>query len=332
MVKGKREQNRSLALKAKTESSDEDNSTSDSEDEEYAMDVRDFKKFFKRQQRFVRQPHDGRKSSIRTKDDKNDKSERKCFKCGDPNHLIGECPKLSRNHYQRAYVRGSWSHSDIDEDKKTKDKKCLMAKASNEVLSETKFFSDDQSSLDEKDLDSRIDPRYQGNLVAKLGKVWGDVERLGIELEELWMSIVLISIISDRDSHFTSRFWQSMQEALGTRLDMSTAYHPQTDGQSERTSLTFVDMALSQMCSFEDCMVESVIRLYVAEVGEEKVMRISGVEALEFSVGNMSCSKCSAFGKELMVFMTHSRVGTLEVLGYPILKCAFPMRFELIAS
>ncbi|GJZ29952.1 putative reverse transcriptase domain-containing protein [Tanacetum coccineum] len=41
---------------------------------------------------------------------------------------------------------------------------------------------------------------------------------------------VPISIISDRDSRFTSRFWQSMQEALGTRLYMSTAYHPQTDG------------------------------------------------------------------------------------------------------
>ncbi|GJY10693.1 putative reverse transcriptase domain-containing protein [Tanacetum coccineum] len=40
---------------------------------------------------------------------------------------------------------------------------------------------------------------------------------------------VPISIISDRDSRFTSRFWQSMQEALGTHLDMSTAYHPQTD-------------------------------------------------------------------------------------------------------
>ncbi|GKD10048.1 putative reverse transcriptase domain-containing protein [Tanacetum coccineum] len=46
---------------------------------------------------------------------------------------------------------------------------------------------------------------------------------------------VPISIISDRDSWFTLRFWQSMQEALGTRLDMSTAYHPQIDGQSERT-------------------------------------------------------------------------------------------------
>ncbi|GJR60529.1 hypothetical protein Tco_1502691 [Tanacetum coccineum] len=52
MVKGKREKNRSLALKAKKESSDEDSSTSDSKDEEYAMAVRDFKKFFKRRGRF----------------------------------------------------------------------------------------------------------------------------------------------------------------------------------------------------------------------------------------------------------------------------------------
>ncbi|GJR17331.1 putative reverse transcriptase domain-containing protein [Tanacetum coccineum] len=53
---------------------------------------------------------------------------------------------------------------------------------------------------------------------------------------------VPISIISDRDSHFTSRFWQSLQSALGTQLDMSTAYHPETDGQSERTIQTLEDM------------------------------------------------------------------------------------------
>ncbi|GJY48554.1 reverse transcriptase domain-containing protein [Tanacetum coccineum] len=40
-----------------------------------------------------------------------------------------------------------------------------------------------------------------------------------------------VSIISDRDSHFTSRVWQSLHKALGTQLDLSTAYHPQTDGQ-----------------------------------------------------------------------------------------------------
>ncbi|GJT63595.1 putative reverse transcriptase domain-containing protein [Tanacetum coccineum] len=53
---------------------------------------------------------------------------------------------------------------------------------------------------------------------------------------------VPISIISNRDSRFTSRFWQSMQEALGTRLDISTTYHPQTNGQSERTIQNLEDM------------------------------------------------------------------------------------------
>ncbi|GJZ15378.1 zf-CCHC domain-containing protein [Tanacetum coccineum] len=117
MVKGKIKQNRSLALKVKKESSDEDNSTSDSEDEEYAMAVRDFKKCFKRRGRFVRQPHDERKSSQRNKDDKNGKSEKKCFKCGDPNHLIRECSKISRNYNKKAFVGGSWSDSDKDEKK-----------------------------------------------------------------------------------------------------------------------------------------------------------------------------------------------------------------------
>ncbi|GJZ64758.1 hypothetical protein Tco_0621179, partial [Tanacetum coccineum] len=54
MVKGKREQSRSLALKAKKESSDEESSNSNSEDEEYAMAVKDFEKFFKRRGMFVR--------------------------------------------------------------------------------------------------------------------------------------------------------------------------------------------------------------------------------------------------------------------------------------
>nr|GEX48859.1 zf-CCHC domain-containing protein/UBN2 domain-containing protein [Tanacetum cinerariifolium] len=101
MVKGKREQSRPLALKAKNESSDEESLTSDSEDEEYAMTVRDFKKFFKRRGRFVRQPLDERKLFQRSKDEKNGKRERKCFRCGDSNHLIGECPKPPRSKTKR---------------------------------------------------------------------------------------------------------------------------------------------------------------------------------------------------------------------------------------
>ncbi|GJU81920.1 hypothetical protein Tco_1284285 [Tanacetum coccineum] len=63
-------------------------------------------------------------------------------------------PKQSRSYNQRAFIGGSWSDNDEDEEEKTKDGKHLMAKASNEEHSETEFFSDDQSSLDEKDLDS----------------------------------------------------------------------------------------------------------------------------------------------------------------------------------
>ncbi|GKC16623.1 putative reverse transcriptase domain-containing protein [Tanacetum coccineum] len=51
-----------------------------------------------------------------------------------------------------------------------------------------------------------------------------------------------VSSISDCDSHFTSRVWQSLHKALGTQLDFSTAYHPQTDGQSEKTIQTLEDM------------------------------------------------------------------------------------------
>ncbi|GKE12720.1 putative reverse transcriptase domain-containing protein [Tanacetum coccineum] len=51
-----------------------------------------------------------------------------------------------------------------------------------------------------------------------------------------------VLIICDRDPRFASNFWRSLQKALGTNLDMSTAYHPQTDGQSERTIQTLEDM------------------------------------------------------------------------------------------
>nr|GEU55498.1 putative reverse transcriptase domain-containing protein [Tanacetum cinerariifolium] len=61
---------------------------------------------------------------------------------------------------------------------------------------------------------------------------------------------VSISIISNRDNQFTSRFWQSMQEALGTWLEISTVYHPLTDGQSERTIQTLEDMLKACVLDF----------------------------------------------------------------------------------
>nr|GEU72096.1 zf-CCHC domain-containing protein/UBN2 domain-containing protein [Tanacetum cinerariifolium] len=146
-----------LALKAKKESSEEECSTSESEDEEYVMAVRDFKKFFKRICRFVIQTWNEKKTFQRCRDDKNGKSDRKCFKCGDPNHLFGECPKPPKDKNQRTFVRGSWNDCGEEDDEKVKNETCLIAQASSEVCSESSYFSDENSSIDYLVLDHEYD-------------------------------------------------------------------------------------------------------------------------------------------------------------------------------
>nr|GEX44927.1 zf-CCHC domain-containing protein/UBN2 domain-containing protein [Tanacetum cinerariifolium] len=141
---------KSLALKATKESSDEESLTFGIEDEEYTMAVRDFKKFFKRRGRFVRQPRNDKKTFQRSHDDKNGKSDRKCFRCGDPNHVIGECPKPSKDKNQRVFVEGSWSDSDEEDDEKFNNKTCLVAQASNPIVMEkarsNRYMSDLETS------------------------------------------------------------------------------------------------------------------------------------------------------------------------------------------
>ncbi|GKC58824.1 hypothetical protein Tco_1086422 [Tanacetum coccineum] len=88
------------------------------------MEVRDFKKFFKRR---------------------------------DPNHLIGECLKPPRDKNQRAFVGGSWSDSGEENDEKIQDETCLVAQAPNEVCSESSYFSDENSSIDDLALDNEYD-------------------------------------------------------------------------------------------------------------------------------------------------------------------------------
>ncbi|GJV86311.1 retrovirus-related pol polyprotein from transposon TNT 1-94 [Tanacetum coccineum] len=90
---------KSLALKAKKESSDEECLTSGSKDEEYAMTIRNFKKFFKRRGRFVRQPRNDKKTFQRSYDDKN----------------------------------GSWSDSGEEDDEKVNNEMCLVAQTSSEI-------------------------------------------------------------------------------------------------------------------------------------------------------------------------------------------------------
>jgi transposase InsO family protein len=63
---------------------------------------------------------------------------------------------------------------------------------------------------------------------------------------------VPVSIISDQDTRFTSRFWKRFHEAMGMRLNISKTYHPQTDGKSERTMQTLEDMLRACVIEFSD--------------------------------------------------------------------------------
>nr|GEU46463.1 28S ribosomal protein S9, mitochondrial [Tanacetum cinerariifolium] len=136
---------KSLALKAKKESSDKECLTSGSEDEEYAMAIRDFKKFFKIRGRFVRQPQNDKKTFQRNHYDKNGKSERKGFRCGDPNHLIGECPKPPRDKNQRAFI---CLGADLEPDEWIKESGCSKHMTGNRNLFSTyKAYNGGQDNL-----------------------------------------------------------------------------------------------------------------------------------------------------------------------------------------
>ncbi|GJW33388.1 hypothetical protein Tco_0053420 [Tanacetum coccineum] len=121
IYKGKKERIKSIALKAKKESSDDETLTSRSDDEEYAMAIRNFKK------------------------------------CGYPNHLIGDCPKPSHNKDQKAFIGGFWRDSDNDAEDKTNDKTCLMAQSSNKVTLNSSCYSDNASSLDNDNMQIEYD-------------------------------------------------------------------------------------------------------------------------------------------------------------------------------
>nr|GEW85861.1 ribonuclease H-like domain-containing protein [Tanacetum cinerariifolium] len=119
----KKKKYKSLALKARELSSDKEDSCSGS-DEEYAM------------------------ANIQKVKEEKGKEERRCFKCGDPNHFVSDCPKHSFND-QKAFVGGCWSDSKEEDDSK-KDEIFLMALDNNEVLSDTPYYS--SSSLDSESL------------------------------------------------------------------------------------------------------------------------------------------------------------------------------------
>nr|GEY61202.1 reverse transcriptase domain-containing protein [Tanacetum cinerariifolium] len=86
------------------------------------------------------------------------------------------------------------------------------------------------------------------------GRIWlplfGRIRDMIMHESHKFKHGVPVSFISDRDSLFTSRFWETLQKAFGTQLNLSTAYHPETDGQSERTIQTLEDMLRACVIDF----------------------------------------------------------------------------------
>nr|GFA10316.1 putative reverse transcriptase domain-containing protein [Tanacetum cinerariifolium] len=103
----------------------------------------------------------------------------------------------------------------------------------------------------------RLEPRADGTLCLN-GRSWlpcyGDLR--SVIMHESYKSRIVarhripVSIICDRDGRFTSNLWKSFQKALGTDICMSTAYHPKTNGQSERTIQTLEDMLRACVIDF----------------------------------------------------------------------------------
>ncbi|GJV04313.1 putative reverse transcriptase domain-containing protein [Tanacetum coccineum] len=116
-----------------------------------------------------------------------------------------------------------------------------------------------------------------------------------------------LSIICDRDPRFASNFWRSLQKALGTNLDMSTAYHPQTDGQSERTIQTLEDM----------------LRAYVIDFGNGWVIHLPLVE---FSYNNSYHVSIKAapfealYGRKCRSPVCWAEVGQVQLTGLEMVK------------
>ncbi|GJX28473.1 putative reverse transcriptase domain-containing protein [Tanacetum coccineum] len=88
------------------------------------------------------------------------------------------------------------------------------------------------------------------DFITKLSKTSAGFHLIWVIVDRLIKHDIPVPIILDRDSHFTSRVWQSLHKALGTQLNLSTAYHPQTDVQSERTIQTLEDILRACVIDF----------------------------------------------------------------------------------
>ncbi|GKB81386.1 putative reverse transcriptase domain-containing protein, partial [Tanacetum coccineum] len=169
---------------------------------------------------------------------------------------------------------------------------------------------------------------------------------------------VSVLIISDRDGRFASHLWQALQKALGTKLHMSTAYHPEIDGQSERTIQTLEDMLRACVMDFGGSWDTHLLSPVIwTEVGEsqligpeivqettEKIIQIKDMlkiarsrqksyankrrKPLEFKVGDRVLLKVSPW-KGVVQFGKKGKLAPRYMGPFEIVECVRPVAYRL---
>ncbi|GJU92742.1 putative reverse transcriptase domain-containing protein [Tanacetum coccineum] len=158
---------------------------------------------------------------------------------------------------------------------------------------------------------------------------------------------VPVSIILDRDGRFASHLWQALQKALGTKLHMSTAYHPETDGQSERTIQMLEDMLRACVMDFGgswDTHLSLLIRPEIVQEMTEKIIQIKERlktarsrqksyadkrrKPLEFKVGDRVLLKVSPW-KGVVRFGKKGKLAPRYVGPFEIVECVGPVAYRL---
>nr|GEW05586.1 hypothetical protein [Tanacetum cinerariifolium] len=277
-----------LALKAEKESSDEECLTSKSKDEEYAMTVRDFKKFFKRRGRFVRKPQNDKKTFQRSRDDKNDKN-------------------------QRAFIRGSWSDSGEEDDEKVKDEMCLIAQASSEYDEENPFGARRQNlrgtnrddplrNFDLRDVPEKLKVKLVAIKLRKSASLWWDhvkIQRVkdGKSKVETWAKMKKLCDVDEKVEQVISRFLGALQPHIADVVHL-------------QQYLTYEDVCRLALKVEKQQKNQDIDELVYADQGEALVtQRVLNVDVAEtdddmsWLRNNIFRTKCTTKGKVCSVII-----------------------------
>ncbi|GJS14293.1 putative reverse transcriptase domain-containing protein [Tanacetum coccineum] len=144
-----------------------------------------------------------------------------------------------------------------------------------------------------------------------------------------------VSIICDRDPRFASNFWRSLQKDLGTSFDMSTTYHPQTDGQSKRTIQTLKDMLRACVIDFGKEIVQETTEKIVyikkriqAARDRQKSYADLKRKPMEFQVGDRVMLKVSPW-KGILHFGKRRKLNPRYVRPFKVLEKVGAIAYKL---